>query len=477
MQSVTVRLKHAYSILRFSSFDTSHPGGRAQERHRRVALTGIAAAAAKIIAVSTSLVTIPMTLHYLGSERFGLWMTVSSVVAILNFADFGIGNGVLNAISEANGKDDVEAIREYIASGALLLSTIAACLLAIFLLVYRFIPFSEFFNVRSELAVREAGPAMAVFCGCFLLNIPLGIVQRIQLGLQEGFISNLWQLFGSLTGLLGIIVVIHFQAGLPWLVLALAGAPVFAMLVNGIIFFTATRPNLRPKAQNVSQAAMNRIAHIGMLFFVLQLAVAMAYSSDNVIAAQVLGPDAVTRYSITAKMFSMISVLLAMFLGPLWPAYGEAISRGDLLWVRKTLFRSLFGAMVIAGIGALTLVLLGPWLLKVWVHRILDPPFFLLLGLGLWAIVEAGGSALAMFLNGANIVGLQVTLASIFAVACLTLKIALVRRLGIVGIPWATLISYICCTAIPCAFLVPRILNSLHKRGSTATPVPEYNSA
>jgi len=51
-------------------------------------------------------VTVPLTLNYLGSEHYGLWMTISSVSVMLGFADLGIGNGVLNAVADAYGRDD-----------------------------------------------------------------------------------------------------------------------------------------------------------------------------------------------------------------------------------------------------------------------------------------------------------------------------------------------------------------------------------
>ncbi len=52
-------------------------------------------------------------------------MTISSVIALAGFADLGMGYGLLNAISEANGKDDRNAARKYISSAFILLSAVA----------------------------------------------------------------------------------------------------------------------------------------------------------------------------------------------------------------------------------------------------------------------------------------------------------------------------------------------------------------
>ena len=49
-----------------------------------------------------------------------------------------------------------------------------------------------------------------------------------------------------------------------------------------------------------------------------------------------------------AQMFGLISTVLAMALSPLWPAYGEAIARGDHDWVKQTLYRSIILSVGVA---------------------------------------------------------------------------------------------------------------------------------
>ena len=44
-----------------------------------MALTAISSAVAKVITVVTMLISVRLTLNYLGTERYGLWMTISSV--------------------------------------------------------------------------------------------------------------------------------------------------------------------------------------------------------------------------------------------------------------------------------------------------------------------------------------------------------------------------------------------------------------
>src|SRR5580698_319715 len=451
-------------------------GRRGAERNRRAAITGGTAVLARVVQVSTSLITIPLTIHYLGNERFGLWMTISSVLAMANFADFGIGNGVLNTVADAFGKNDFDRIRAAISSGFAVLGAVGLLLLALFASTFFWVSWADVFRVASAQARTEAAPALMVFAFCFALNIPLDLVQRAQLGLQQGFRMNLWQVCGSVAGLASVIAGIRLHAGLPFLVAALAGAPVAATALNTFHFFVVSRPDLRPRSQFVSRDAISRIVTIGTLFFVLQLVAAVAFSADNVIIARILGASSVPDYSIPQRMFSLISIMVVMLVTPLWPAYGEAISRGDIPWVRRTLRRSLVLVFGFAAAASLTMLLIAHRLLAWWIGPRISPPFVLLLGLALWTIVDCCGNTIAMFLNGASIMRFQIIVASIFGVACLAVKIYLTHRYGIVAVPWATLITYLAIVIFSCTIYLPRALKHLHRAYNlitVASPVVE----
>jgi O-antigen/teichoic acid export membrane protein len=129
-------------------------------RIRRALFTGGITMLARTVQMGTALITIPLTLKYLGNERFGLWMTISSVLAMATFADFGIGNGVLNTVASASGRDDIGAIRSAVSSGFAVLTCIAALLMSLFFIVYRLVDWANVFGVVSPQARAEAGPAL-----------------------------------------------------------------------------------------------------------------------------------------------------------------------------------------------------------------------------------------------------------------------------------------------------------------------------
>lgn len=450
-------VRHAKSLarmLRLRPFDVSTPNGRADERHRRAAWTALAGATAKILAAATSLIAVPLMLHYLGAERYGMWMTMSSLVTMLSFADFGIGSGILNAISVAHGNDADGAIREYVSSGFAVLTVIAVAVIAIFGVAYPFVPWYKIFNVISPAARTDAAPALAVLICSFALAIPFNVIQRVQLGLQRGFMASSWQCLGSILGLVGVVAAILFRAPLPVLIGAFVGGPLIATGLNSLLFFRWLHPEFAPGVSTISRFAIRNISRTGFLFFVQQVIVSGTYYSDNLIIAQMMGATAVTVYAIPQRLFSLIGLAVGIGLIPLWPAYGEAIAKGDMAWVRRTLWRSILVSLGVAMLGSAILVASGNWLIFRWVGHANAASLTLLLALALVQIAQVGVGATSMYLNGANHMRFQVLIGAITAIAAVALKIVLVRHIGISGVAWGTVIACAIFTAVPTYFFI-----------------------
>jgi len=446
-------------LLTRGSFDRNTKRGRSLERYRRAAWTTISSGAARGLTLATMLVSVRLTLHYLGNERYSLWMTITSVVGMLAFADLGLGNGLLNMITECDGRDDRASAARYISSAFVMLSGIAALLAVGFVAVYPFLPWSRIFNLSSALAIQEAGPATAIFVACFILSLPLGVVQRVQLGYQDGFINHVWTALGSLIGFAALLFAMHLRMGLPWLVLAIAGAPVLTLALNGWVLFGIRQPWLRPTLSAFSAETANRIFGVGIAFFIMQVAMTAAYQADNIVVAQILGANMVAQYAVPMKLFMIAPALLSIIVAPLWPAYGEAISRGDIDWVRTAFKRSLVFGLAAMIPANLLLVGFGHQIIHAWVGSQINPSWILLLGLGSWGILNGLNWPLAMFLNGINVVRFQAVCACFNAVLSLLLGILLTRKIGIAGTVYGMVFAQILCILAPLAFYVPRLLH------------------
>ena len=68
------------------------------------------------------LIAVPLALHYLGKERFGIFTAVVAITAMVGFADLGLGNGLINAIAHAKGRGDLVIARRTISTALVALS-------------------------------------------------------------------------------------------------------------------------------------------------------------------------------------------------------------------------------------------------------------------------------------------------------------------------------------------------------------------
>lgn len=476
MTRLRSRVQALRALRRFlsrESFDTSTAEGRSEERYRRATLTGVASGAARLVSMAALLISVPVALGYLGAERYGVVVTISALTAMLVFADFGLGNGLMNLVARASGEEDPTTAVRAISSAFVMLVVVAIALTIAFIPIYFAVPWADFMNVTDPVAVAEAGPAVAVLFGSVVLNLPLTLAHRVQLAYQRGFMNAFWNAAASVVALGGLVVAVRLRAGLPVIVLTTIGAPLLANALNWVSLFARQRPDLRPHWARGRVREARALLRVGFLFFVLQLTVAVAYQSDVLVATRLLGPEAATTYSVVYRLFMVLPALVNMLLLPLWPAYTEAIARGDTEWISRTLRRSVGVSLALTGTSSALLLLAAPAVLAAWVGPGVVAPFGLLLGMAIWAVVSNSFNAVALLLNGASVMGFQVVTALTMAIVSVGGSIVLASVFGVSGVIWGTLLAYVACSAIPITLYLPRLLRELPARAARRATLSE----
>src|ERR1700743_469129 len=96
---------------------TKASSNRGLERYRRAGITASSSFIAKALNILISFLSVPLTVHYLGAERYGVWLTISSLITWMSMTDFGLaGVALVNVLSEASGKEDRVSAQQYTAS-------------------------------------------------------------------------------------------------------------------------------------------------------------------------------------------------------------------------------------------------------------------------------------------------------------------------------------------------------------------------
>ena len=456
------------TLMLSSTSDPSTASSRSRERYRRIGLAVAASVLQRAVSIAVTLVTVPVLIDYLGVERYGVYATITSLVALAAFADLGIGNGLINAVAGADGRGDRAGARVFVSSAYAMLTMVALILGATFALTFSFIPWDRVFNVQSGVAAADAAPAVAAFGAAFLLSLPLSAVQRIQLGLQEGAVNGLWITVGQLLLLVGLLSAVVVGAPLSALVLVFAWAPVVVLVANTALLFGVRRRWLRPSLSLVERKASRYLLHVGFFFFLIQLGASLGYASDNVIIAHVLGPEAVPQYAVPFSLAMFVPVIVSFFLMPLWPAYRASLAEGDVAWVRLAFRRSVTVGLAVSLPGAAVLVVFGKDLVHAWVGEEIDPTLPLLIGLAVWSVaISSINGPLAMLLNGAGIVRFQAACSVLMALANVPLSILLVAKIGVEGAIYGTLIAHTLFVLVPSTVVLRRWFRALPSESLT----------
>jgi O-antigen/teichoic acid export membrane protein len=411
---------------------------------------------AKLASAANLFVAVPFVLHALGPKEFGAWATLVSLVYFAGFLDFGFGNGTMNLVAAAQGRCAKGEIAVILRESRHTLAKVAAWLALAVLIALPLVPWHRLLGLPVE-TIDDCRYAAAAVLFSIVLAVPLNLANRVQLGLGRGERAFRWQAVGQLLALMAVVSATFMGASLPMLTLAAVGTPLLASACN--TFSLLRDPALqvpRESPRQVDVAA--RIRREGSLFFVMQLAAALAFSADLPLISALRDPAQAGDYAIVQRLFSVIPLGLSLVWAPLWPTYRHALAAGHHQWVARTVKRSIVMAVCIAGVLGSLIVIGFDLISGFWVHRALAVGFPLLLGFATWCVFEAAGTALATFLNAASVMRIQVTAACVFAVTCVAGKVWVIRYGAVSWLPWVMVITYGFSALLPFAWNWKRII-------------------
>lgn len=150
----------------------------------------------KAVAVVASYIAVPMMIHYLGQEKFGIWSTLLSIISWIVFFDLGVGHGLRNKITEFLAKNAREEAASYIASGYTLIGLLAMGLWIILMAVSFFIPWQIVFNT-NVLSEEDLSLTMQITASFILFNFWIGLITALLNAVQKNSLLALRQMISN----------------------------------------------------------------------------------------------------------------------------------------------------------------------------------------------------------------------------------------------------------------------------------------
>jgi len=387
---------------------------------------------------------VPLTLNYLDTTKYGLWLTISSIIGWLGFFDIGLGNGLRNKLAEAFALKDYKLAKTYVSTTYAILLLIISGVFLLFLFINPFLDWSKLLNTQPEMAGELSRVVLVVFT-FFALRFVLNLIGIILTSDQLPAINNSFGPLGNLIALVAIYLITKFTHGnLLYVSLIYSAAPVLLLIIASFYFFNGKYEFIKPDLKSVDFKYFKPLADLGLKFFVLQISFVIIFSTDNMIITQILGPAEVTPYNIAFKYFGIAIMIFTIVLTPFWSAYTEAFTNGDMKWI-KTSIKRLIMIWLAVVMGVVFLLGISKYFYLMWVGDKVYVPFLLSVFMGLYTIISTWTMIFVYFVNGIGKIKIQMYCGIIGMIINIPISIFFAKNLnmGSAGVILGTCFSII----------------------------------
>lgn len=430
---------------------TLQPGA---SRSRRLVAGIISAGGARLLILAAPFVTLPVLLNELGAAAVGLLFFMSSLSAVAAFADLGLGNGILTLLPQALARGDRVEARKLTSSAYALLTGISLLILGIVAAVAmsgRLRSFAE--AIAPDIDEGLAQAIIAYSAVSFAVTIPLSVVQRVQYSVQEAWASNVWQIAAAAASVGAVFGGVALGVNTSTLVaLSIFSLPVILAVNTATYFSRRKHRDLTPTWRLVSQRVAASMLRLGGRFLLLSILTSTALNIDNVIVAKILNMESVATYSIASRLFSVLSLAVTFIALPLWPANSDALTRGDIRWVRQTT-RNMMAISTIAVLSAgVLLIYFRDLIFSLWLDETIPVSLLLAAAFTAWSALLAFASPLFSVQNAQGVLVYQTIGWALYLAVSIPAKYWLLSISDVAAVPLAGSILY-AVFVIPAAWL------------------------
>jgi len=387
----------------------------------------------KGFSILISLVLVPLTLGYLNSYEYGVWLTLSSVLMWINYFDIGLGNGLRNRLAEALAVGNNKLGQIYVSTTFFILTIVMIVIYLTFFSLQYWINWSKVLNVSPDIVGNLNTLIIFVFA-FFCLTFVLKFIGNVYLANQLPMVNDLLQLLGSVLSLIIIYILkLYTKGDLAKVAITYSVAPVLVYLLAYPITFYSKYKLLRPVFSAIKIKYAKDLMGLGLQFFIIQISCLIIFTTSNILISQLFGPEQVTPYNIAFKYFSIITMLFNILITPMWSAITDAYVNNDLNWIKKTI-QKMTKLWFILFIATIVMILVSNYIYKFWVGKNIIVSISLSILTGLYVTISNWNNIFAYCLNGIGKVRLQLYTAIVSGVLYIPFAIILGKYWGISGI-------------------------------------------
>ena len=389
--------------------------------------------AIKVISILTSFLLVPMTLGYVSSEIYGVWLTISSILHWLTYMDVGVTHGLKNRLNECLARKDYEKGKSLVSTTYAIMFAIFVPLSVLLIVVSPWIDWCRILNVdpsNQDIIIKTMQVLFVFIALQMIVNVFVAVVAAY----QKTALSSLFAVIGQICSLCIIGMMTMFvKPSLLNLAFAYSLMPILIVLIASVIFFKTTMKEVAPSLKSINTAYIKDLWGLGIKFFIIQMQMIFLYQTTNIFISHIAGPESVTQYNIAYKLLNIVVMVYSIILNPLWPAFTDAYTKKDYTWMNN-MYKKMQKLYLLLCLMISIIVVLSPFLIKLWVGDKVSVPFILTLSIAVYTLIHCWDTLQVTMINGTGKVTLQAIVVLIGMFLHIRLAFFLGEFIGIIGV-------------------------------------------
>jgi O-antigen/teichoic acid export membrane protein len=320
----------------------------------------------KVGSIIANFLLVPLTINYLDTENYGVWLTLSSFIGWFSFFDIGLGNGLRNKFAEVKTIGNYKAAQAFVSTAYFTIGSISLFIVIVFFGVNQFINWAQLFNTDPSLQ-GELSILLPIIFAFFGLQLVVKLITSIYQANQNHSIQGRIQFFGQALSLLAIYLLTKTDKSSLLIFGSIFSAlPVLILVGLNFFAFKTTFKAFKPKFSLWKKEYLKEITGLGFKFFVVQIAAMVLFSTDNFIISKIFGPEEVVPYNIAFKYFSIVTMGYTIIITPYWSSFTEAYAKKDFDWIKKSV-SNIQKLWIFVPVALIAMVFLSDWFYQLWV--------------------------------------------------------------------------------------------------------------
>lgn len=401
---------------------------------------------ANVSSIVAGIVMVPAALNYWHEETYGVWVLITTFISYLSLSNFGLSSAATTLVS----KTLLARNKIAILSKAL---TIMLGYLAMILCVLALLSVAgaswDFLLGGIEVDTKnQAYRACTIMLYFFVFNLAFSLLSSAFIGFQKAYIDNIFLALTPAANLIALLAVVGAKgdlesfaiySGIAGTLVNLAKLAVFLKLRRNWLSIDDRAGATQVNAEADNESGYGDIAVTGMRFFLMSLAVVLWWNTDNVVIANALGMEDVTRYSITFKLFAIAYSLMNIVGGALNPIFAKEYALRNWEWINRTYLLATTLLAFIGGGICIGGVLLSNEIITMWAGDSGYAGLVVVTILGVYSYFLSANNIDAGIINTCNYTKGIAWMYLLSSAMKLAISVVLVQYFGLAGVAIGTL--------------------------------------